>query len=162
MTGSRVYTPRRPAQAGPVSTSEATTSKESLTVQLEDAATRRGWVSTLGLLAGAMQQWHFVAILDNQVRYESDTFSAPYSWGHLPLGRTMLPREAWAPGMDQALTGLRQEIIADGWVETGHGAQPWEDHFVRAPASHRDANPAGGATGTSPSEAGPAAVAGTP
>ena len=31
-----------------------------LRIELEDAATRKGWVSTLGLLAGAMQMWHFV------------------------------------------------------------------------------------------------------
>ena len=119
------------AQARDVSRGEGTAREETLTVQLEDAATRHAWVSTLGLLAGTMQQWHFVATVDEHVEYESDTFSAPYSWGHLPLGRTMLPREQWAPGMDQALTELRQQIIGDGWVEAGHRDQPWEDHFVR-------------------------------
>lgn len=100
-----------------------------LTIQLEDAATRKGWVSTLGLLAGAMQMWHFVALLGGEVRYESDTFSTPYSWGHLPLGQTMLPREEWAPGMDEALDALRAEIAADGWVADGRGEQEWQDHY---------------------------------
>ena len=100
-----------------------------LTIELEDAATRKGWVSTLGLLAGTMQMWHFIALLGDEVRYDSDTFSAPYSWGHLPLGRTMLPRKEWAPGMDEALDGLRVEIAADGWIADGRGQQEWQDHY---------------------------------
>lgn len=102
-----------------------------LTIELEDAATRKGWVSTLGLLSGMMQMWHFVGLLGDEVRYDSDTFSAPYSWGHLPLGRTMLPRNEWAPGMDEALEGLRAEVVADGWVLVGHGEQAWQDHYQR-------------------------------
>ena len=102
-----------------------------LTIELEDAATRRGWVSTLGLLAGTMQMWHFVGMLADEVRYESDTFSAPYSWGHLPLGRTMMPRNEWAPGMDKALDELRGEIAADGWVLVGRGEQEWQDRYGR-------------------------------
>ncbi len=102
-----------------------------LTIELEDAATRKGWAATLGLLAGMMQQWHFVGIVGDEVRYESETFSAPYSWGHLPLGRTMLPREEWAPGMGEALDALRAEIAADGWVAAGHGDQVWQDRYGR-------------------------------
>lgn len=100
-----------------------------LRIELEDAATRKGWVSTLGLLAGAMQMWHFVALLGDEVCYDSDTFSAPYSWGHLPLGRTMLPCHEWAPGMEEALDSLRAEIAADGWVADGRGGQAWQDHY---------------------------------
>ena len=105
-----------------------------LRVQLEDAATRRGWVGTLGLLSGGMQQWHFVGMLGEKVQYESRTFSAPYSWGHLPLGRTMLPRNEWAPGMDAALDELRREIAEDDWVVVGRGEQPWEDIYGRSDA----------------------------
>lgn len=100
-----------------------------LTIELEDAATRKGWVSTLGLMSGMMQQWHFVGMLGDEVRYDSDTFSAPYTWGNLPLGRTMLPRDDWAPGMDEALEALRAEIVGDGWVVVGHGEQAWQDHY---------------------------------
>jgi hypothetical protein len=114
-----------------VSTAKGTEPQGTLTIELEDAATRKGWVSTLGLLAGGMQQWHFVGLLGDEVRYDSDTFSAPYSWGHLPLGRTMLPRTEWAPGMNEALEGLRVEIAADGWVADGRGEQPWQDHYRR-------------------------------
>ena len=103
--------------------------EEMLRIELEDAATRTGRVSTLGLLAGARQMWHFVALLGDEVRYDSDTFSAPYSWGHLPLGRTMRPREEWAPGMDEALHTLRVEIAADGWVIDGRGEQEWQDRY---------------------------------
>lgn len=109
--------------------SKATAPETVLTIELEDAATRKGWVSTLGLLAATMQMWHFVALLGDEVRYESDTFSAPYSWGHLPLGRTMLPRTEWAPGMEEALDDLRAEIAADGWVVIARGDQAWQDHY---------------------------------
>ena len=85
----------------------------------------------MGLLAGALQMWHFVALLGDEVRYDSGTFSAPYSWGHLPLGRTMLPRNEWAPGMEEALEGLRAGIAADGWVADGCGDQAWQDHYRR-------------------------------
>ena len=44
-------------------------------------------------LAGTMRMWHFVYLLADEVRYENDTFSAPCSWGHCPLGRTTLPAE---------------------------------------------------------------------
>lgn len=116
-------------QARAVSTEKGTEQQGTLTIELEDAAVRKGWVSTLGLLAGGMQQWHFVGMIGDEVRYESDTFSAPYSWGHLPLGRTMLPREEWAPGMDEALNALRAEISADGWVADGHGEQAWQECY---------------------------------
>lgn len=66
--------------------SKATAPETVLTIELEDAATRKGWVSTLGLLAGTMQMWHFVALLGDEVRYESDTFSAPYSLGAPAVG----------------------------------------------------------------------------
>ena len=112
-----------------MSTAQGTGPEATLRVELEDAGTRRGWVSTLGLLSGAMQQWHFVGMLGDEVRYESHTFSAPYSWGHLPLGRTVLPRNEWAPGMDEALDALRREITGDGWVLVGHGEQEWEDSY---------------------------------
>ncbi|MBK8469869.1 MAG: hypothetical protein IPL45_08840 [Actinomycetales bacterium] len=76
-----------------MSTAEGTLPQGTLTIELEDAATRKSWVGRLGLISGTMQMWHFVGLLDGQVRYDSSTFSAPYSWGHLPLGRTMLPQD---------------------------------------------------------------------
>jgi hypothetical protein len=100
-----------------------------LTIELEDAANRKGWVSALGLLSGAIQMWHFVGLLGDEVRYDSARFSAPDSWGHLPLGRTMLPREEWALGMDEALGALRAEIAADGWVIEGRGGPERQDHY---------------------------------
>ena len=102
-----------------------------LTVELEDAATRSLWASMLGLLSAGVQMWHFVGLVDGRAAYESATFAAPYSWGRLPLGRTMLPREEWAPGMDESLEELRRTIQEDGWVEAGHGAQPWQDVYRR-------------------------------
>ena len=43
----------------------------------------------------------------------------------------MLPRDEWAPGMDEALDALRAEIAADGWVADGHGEHEWQDHYRR-------------------------------
>jgi hypothetical protein len=121
------------AQAQEVDTVRRPDRQGILGIELEDAATRSWWVGTLGLLAGVMQQWHFVGILGDEVRYESDTFSAPYSWGHLPLGRTMRPRNEWAPGMDAALEAVRAEIVDDGWVLDGHGEQAWQDRYRKQP-----------------------------
>lgn len=108
-----------------------------LTVHLEDAATRSVWVSMLGLLSSQTQQWHFVGLLPGDVKpaYRSATFAAPYSWGNLPIGRTMPPKEAWAPGMQRALAELQREIEADGWVEVGVGEQPWEHQYRRRPTA---------------------------
>jgi hypothetical protein len=109
---------------------------ETLRIELEDAATRSRRVGLLGLLSGAMQMWHFVGLVDDQVRYDSPTFAAPYTWGHLPLGRTMLPTEERAPGMRQALEELRAEIAHDGWVEAGQGDQPWQHQYRPRPQGH--------------------------
>ncbi|WP_107772920.1 hypothetical protein [Nocardioides sediminis] len=112
-------------------TSSGGTAPQTLSVELEDVATRSWWKSALGLLTTQTQMWHFVGLLEDRPVYESPTFAAPYSWGRLPLGRTMLPQEEWAPGMQQALEELRAAIREDGWVECGHGAHPWEDVYSR-------------------------------
>ena len=75
--------------------------EETLAVELEDAATRSVWTSMQGLLSSGTQMWHFVALVGDRLLYQSPAFAAPYSWGRLPLGKTMLPREEWAPGMEQ-------------------------------------------------------------
>jgi hypothetical protein len=105
-----------------------------LAIELEDAATRSVWVSMLGLLSSQTQQWHFVGLLAGQPRYASGTFAAPYTWGTLPLGRTMPPKEQWAPGMGEALAKLQDEILQDGWVEIGQGTQPWQHRYGRTGA----------------------------
>lgn len=105
---------------------------EVLKVELEDAASRSALVGLLGSLSQATQQWHFVGVVDGELRYESPTFAAPYSWGHLPLGPTMRPREEWAPGMAQSFDHLVRRMLADGWQPAGRsGGQPWELAFRR-------------------------------
>lgn len=104
---------------------------ETLTIELEELATRSVWKAMLGLLSSQTQMWHFVGVVRDRPVYESPTFAAPYSWGTLPLGKTLLPREEWAPGMEQALTELRDMIRNDGWVQSGHGEHPWEDVYHR-------------------------------
>jgi hypothetical protein len=105
---------------------------EELHIELEDAATRSWLVSMLGTLAMQTQQWHFVGMVDGELRYHSGTFAAPYSWGHLPLGPTMLPREEWTPGMAESLDSLRRELAEAGWIEVGKGEQPWQLHLPAA------------------------------
>jgi hypothetical protein len=109
--------------------------EQTLRIELEDAATRSLLASMAGLLGAGVQQWHFVGLLGDEVRYESPTFAAPYSWGQLPMGRTVLPQEEWAPGMRQALDELRAEITEDGWIETGCGGQPWQHRYVGSEGS---------------------------
>lgn len=103
-----------------------------LTIELEDAATRSWWTSALGLLSARTQMWHFVGLVGGRPAYTSPTFAAPYTWGTLPLGSTVLPRPEWAPGMADALDELRRDVRQDGWVEAGHGAQPWQDVYRHA------------------------------
>jgi hypothetical protein len=102
-----------------------------LRIELEDAATRSARASVAGLGAG-VQQWHFVGLVGDEARYDSGTFTAPYSWGGLPMGKTVLPEEGWAPGMGAALDRLRSEISGDGWLDAGRGDQPWQYHYVQA------------------------------
>jgi hypothetical protein len=122
-------------------TSSGGTAPQTLNVELEDVATRSWWKSALGLLTTQTQMWHFVGMLEDRPVYESPTFAAPYSWGRLPLGKTMLPQEEWAPGMEQALEELRTAIRKDGWVECGHGHHPWEDVYNRPGAAGPGADP---------------------
>ena len=97
----------------------------------EDAAIPKSWVGGLGRLPGTMLMQHFVSLLDGRVRFESATFSAPYSWGHLRHGRTMLPRNEWTPGMNEALDELGGGIAADRWVLARRSEQAWQDHYRR-------------------------------
>jgi hypothetical protein len=118
-----------------VDTEDRAEAPEALAVELEDAATRSVRTSMLGLLSSGTQMWHFVGLIGDRLVYQSPTFAAPYSWGTLPLGKTMLPRDEWAPGMGQALEELRTMIRNDGWIESGHGDHPWQDIYRRpAPA----------------------------
>lgn len=104
-----------------------------LVVELDDSLNRLKWYSPMRLFSQTtMQMWHFVGRMDGKLRYESPTFAAPYSWGDLPLGKTMTPNEEWAPGMQSALEELRAELRADGWLEVGCGAQPWEYRYRKA------------------------------
>jgi hypothetical protein len=112
--------------------STAVAVEDTLVIELEDSLTRLPWYSPTRLFSQtSMQQWHFVGLLGGELRYESPTFAAPYSWGGLPMGRTRLPREEWAPGMEAALEELRAEISADGWTEVGCGEQPWQHRYRR-------------------------------
>ena len=49
----------------------------------------------------------------------------------MKTGSHMLPQNEWAPGMAEALEGLRGEIVADGWMVVGHGEQAMQDQYKR-------------------------------
>lgn len=54
------------------------------------------------------------------------TFPAPRAFlANLP------PRNEWAEGMTQALTELREDLLAQGWQPVGHGAHPWSFTYTR-------------------------------
>lgn len=88
----------------------------------------------LGLLGSQTQQWQFVGTVagESGPRYSSPTFAAPYTWGTVPMGRTMPPKQQWAPDMAGSLAALQEEIERDGWVEVGVGDQPWEHRYRRS------------------------------
>ena len=108
-----------------------TPDQDGLTIELEDAATRSWWVGLAGLLGAGVQQWHFVAKSGDEVRYGSETFSQPYSWGRLRLGSSVTPEDDWSPGMTEALDHLRARIEDDGWVVVAQGPRPWEIRYRR-------------------------------
>lgn len=111
-----------------MSNEENATAPRRLTIELETASLA---VTLLGLGAGT-QQWQFVGKVDGQPLFTSATFAAPYSWGGIPIGKTMLPQEEWAPGMTRALDDLKREIEDDGWVEVTRGQQPWDVGYQKA------------------------------
>ncbi len=99
----------------------------SLTIELLTASSA---VTVLGLGAGT-QQWQFVGKVDDQPLFTSAAFAAPYSWGGIPMGKTVMPQEEWAPGMSRALDDLKREIQQHGWVECTHGQQPWDLEYQK-------------------------------
>jgi len=68
----------------------------------------------------------FVAQINDERLFESEPFFAAGSIGPLP------PEEDWAPGMTEGLTKLRQEIKRSGWIEVGHGEEPWAFRYKKA------------------------------
>lgn len=111
-----------------MSPTESATAPRRLTIELETASLG---VTLLGLGAGT-QQWQFVGKVDDRAVFTSATFAAPYSWGGLPIGKTVSPQEEWAPGMTRALDELKREIEDHGWVEVTRGQQPWDIHYQEA------------------------------
>lgn len=122
-----VPTPTRPEADGAVEPA-AEPSGRQLRVELVTASLP---VTLLGLGAGT-QQWQFVGTVDGDPVLRSATFAAPYSWGGIPMGKTVPPQEEWAPGMTQALEDLKREVERAGWVEIDRGEQPWEITYARS------------------------------
>jgi hypothetical protein len=107
-----------------VSTGTAT-----LRIELEDVGGTSWWEGWLSKLVSPSGHTHmrFVGHVEGQRRrYRSSTFRAPRTLGTLP------PQEEWEPGMILSLNELRHELKDDGWVEVGHGAEPWALRFERA------------------------------
>ena len=43
----------------------------------------------------------------------------------------VLSREAWPPGMVEALDELRRRLESEGWLPAGHGGRDWTYRYVR-------------------------------
>ena len=107
---------------------------DTLEIELEDYA-GTSWVrsvlATLVYLFGT-GTYRFVGVAHSQdgrwptYKIVGDTFPVTRAW--LP---NLPPQEAWSPGMSSSLDDLRNELADQGWIHTGHGSQPWSDHYVR-------------------------------
>lgn len=105
-----------------------------LEIILEDVAGTSWWHSLLCTLASQNGNGYarFVARTadPNGLRPTYHFVSAPF-----PRLRSVPddvpPEEAWTPAMTAILDDLRQQLVRDGWVEDGHGAQPWSYRYHR-------------------------------
>ncbi|MHA7284098.1 hypothetical protein [Arthrobacter sp. TMS2-4] len=110
---------------------------EKLQISLEDVGGTSWW---RGLLTTLSSQYgsatlRFVGTVAGRRRYTSDTFSAARPVAPMP------PEEDWAPGMTRSLDQLIRDIKADGWTQTGRGAEPWSLTFERLPTGSRSVQP---------------------
>jgi hypothetical protein len=79
-----------------------------------------GWYRFLGRARSADPRWPEYAIIGG-------TFAAPRASLSLPIP----PDDAWAPDMDARLAELRAELVAEGWLLSGRGEQPWAYRYTR-------------------------------
>ena len=105
------------------------TGTATLRIELEDVGGTSWWAGWLSKVVSPSGHTHmrFVGHVEGQRRrYRSSTFRAPRNVATVP------PQEDWALGMTLSLNELRHTLADDGWVEVGHGAEPWALRFERA------------------------------
>jgi len=102
------------------------TQPEMLRIEIEELEVARLARMLTSLTTGVPNQTlRFVGRVDGETRYTSGSFSSNHMFD------PMNPDVAYAPRMTENLAKIREEIEADGWVETAQGAQSWALAFVR-------------------------------
>jgi len=105
------------------------THSEPLQIEIEEVDVSKLGRTLVSLNIGVPNQTlRFVGRVGGETLYRSGSFSSNHPVDPMNLD------EAYAPRMAQNLAKLREEIEADGWVETAQGSQSWALTFVQ-PAS---------------------------
>jgi hypothetical protein len=111
-----------------------TDKQDTLEIELEDiggTSTMASLLTTLGSQFG-----------NGYYRFVGQAHSADPRWPTctipgktFPAPRAFLanlrPQDNWAEGMRQALTELREDLLAQGWQPIGQGAHPWSFTYIR-------------------------------
>ncbi|QYH35144.1 hypothetical protein [Salinibacterium sp. M195] len=107
--------------------------RELLRIEIEQVEVAKLARMLTSLTTGVPNQTlRFVGQVGGETRYESGTFSSNHMFD------PMNPDEGYAPRMAEHLAKIRQEIEADGWVETSQGDQSWALTFVRPEGAAED------------------------
>jgi hypothetical protein len=129
-----------------------TDEQDTLEIELEDAGGTSMVASLLATLGSQFGNAYY--------RFVGRAHSADARWPtYAVVGRTfpatrafladLPPRDEWAEGMTQALSELREELIAQGWQPVGQGPHPWSFIYARSgiDLSGSTTQPAGNADG---------------
>ena len=108
--------------------------QDTLTIELEDVSAA-SWAPPVldALIArlGDAHSWFVGHATSVDPRWPSyQITSPPFPRVHGVLD-DVLPREAWTPGMAEALDELRRRLETEGWLPAGHGGREWTYRYVR-------------------------------
>jgi len=107
---------------------------DTLVIELEDVGAAPWAPAALASLlshGGHPQSWfvgHATSIDPRWRSYRITSATFPRVHGAFD---DVLPREAWTPGMAEALAELRRRFEAEGWILVGHGGREWTYRYVR-------------------------------
>lgn len=108
--------------------------QETLVVELRDVNAEGWWAGLLATLFSSTggTYAHFVGHANsNDPRWPAYEIHGPTFHRPRSLPDDIVPEEAWAPGMGDALDALRERLEAEGWRLVREGDSPWELTFVR-------------------------------